>query len=103
MMESGLAVIASCLPTSHPLFARSSIKSAFASVRSAMSPGSTSSSQPLNSSHYSELEKANTLRPSHRDKYELSGHLGDTYIMQDVDLTPLSSETPMIPGQAHII
>ncbi|KAL8950966.1 MAG: hypothetical protein Q9222_003027 [Ikaeria aurantiellina] len=74
MVESGLALIAACLPVLHVFVARWSLHTTLSRVRSAMridSLRSQSSSKPLKDDNYSVIQGMNVVsEPSYRDRFE---------------------------------
>ena len=77
MIESGLAVIAACLPTLHKFASRSSIKLTLSRARSLVTFSSGRSQDDrrhLNDNKSSQLtDETSSSYPSHRDKFEANG------------------------------
>ncbi len=107
MIESGLAVIAACLPILHKLIAPSSIRSVFTSIRSALNLNalrshSSTSSRPFKKASYSDIKREiGNSKPSYRETFETSEGLMDAYGIPDLESGPNAALTPAVPRQVH--
>ena len=108
MIESGLGVIAACLPTLHKLIAPSSIRSVLSSVRSALSLDSFRSHSSVSSRPFKEETDYGTKgatdlsKPSHRERFEMLENMKDVYGVSDLEgglQIPLS---PKMPRRVHM-
>ena len=107
MIESGLAVIAACLPTLHKLVAPSAIRSVLSSFRSALKldsfrSHSSAGSWPFKGNTYSGIESdTGRSKPSHRDKFEAPGNMMNYHGESDLESGPQIPLTPATPRQIH--
>ena len=82
MIEAGLAIIASCLPTLQSLFVRSSLQSMVASIRSVISLQSMRS-------HSSQGSKRSRVgQPSHPEIHGVDTEAEDTVALKEIDENP---------------